>query len=77
MKDKTRERLICTVLALFFFATIIAECIPLLIFTVLLAVALYLVAVYAPEYKEKRQPKARPIYTDWDACYRISQDLPY
>lgn len=77
MKDKTRERLICTVLALFFFATIIAECIPLLIITVLLALILFAVAYYAPEYREKRQPKVRPIYTDWDRCYRMSQNLPY
>ena len=77
MKDKTRERLIYIVLALFFFATIIAECIPLLIITVLLALALFAVAYYAPEYKEKRAPKVRPIYTDWDRCYRMSQNLPY
>lgn len=64
MKDKTRERLVCTVLALLLFATIIAECIPLLIITVLTAGILFAVAYYAPEYKEKKQPKVRPIYTD-------------
>lgn len=77
MKAKMRERLAITVYLLFFIAAIVAECIPLLIFTVLLAAALYLVAAYVPEYKEKKQPRVRPIYTDWDACYRISQDLPY
>lgn len=77
MKHKTRERLVCIVLALLLFATIIAECIPLLIITVLLAVVLFFIAYYAPEYKEKKTPKARPIYTNWDRCYRMSQNLPY
>lgn len=56
-------------------APIVAECIPLLITTVSIACVLYLIARYTPERKEKKEPKVRPLFTDWDECYLITLNL--
>lgn len=76
MGNKTRE--ILTVLSLLLLmpvAPVVAECIPLLIAAVLTACALIFVARYAPERKEKKEPKVRPLFTDWDECYLITQNF--
>lgn len=76
MGNKTRE--ILTVLSLLLLmpvAPVVAECIPLLIAAVLTACALILVARYAPKHKEKKEPKVRPLFTDWDECYLITQNF--
>lgn len=76
MGNKTRE--ILTVLSLLLLmpvAPIVAECIPLLTVTVLITCVLIFVARYAPERKEKKEPKARPLFTDWDECYLIAQNF--
>lgn len=76
MANRTREILtVLSLLLLTLVSPVIAKCIPLLIATVLIACVLILIAGYVPEHKEKKEPKARPIFTDWDECYLIALDL--
>lgn len=77
MKTKTREKLAASLYLLIIVTAAVAECIPVLLVSFAVFVAVFLIVCYAPEPKRVKEKKTRPIYTQWDACWRISQNLPH
>jgi hypothetical protein len=74
MEDTTKEKFIISAILGYILAACVAECIPALLAIVILSTSLVVAVAVAPKPKVERTKKIHPLYTDWDECYRISQN---